>query len=316
MKRIVDKLFQLFLRKSNSRLVAKIAVQLSQFLGKPGSPSYIVRRAVDLAQLRDPLARMGNAFPPIDIVTVTAPDTFDFADTSIRAAIATSGNPIRSVTAIVPDYALDRARREIPSADVVAESQVLPDEIFRALERFESIGRDKWVLCQVLGMYFARNSDSAGVLVVDADTFILEKRRWLDSSGRQVLAFSHEYHPPYEDHCKAIFGPRTKHHGLSYVTHYMLMQPEILKDIFPSDHSFIEWIMAADPGVQSGLADYHTYGRWMVENRGEQVVLATWDNARFVWPYRPGEVPSDAIAHVREKNLGFHSVSSHRYLER
>lgn len=304
------------LRKLDSRVVGDAAIRLSQFGVGKSEPTYLVRRLIDLAQPENPLKSSGSALPPIDIVTISAPDTFDFAEASILAAVQTSQNPVRNAYVIVPDSCIEQARKKIPSAIVLPERTVIPEVIFKALKHFSAVGRDKWVLCQVLGMYFARNSDIAGTLVVDADTYLLGERTWVDNSGRQVLSFSHEYHRPYEDHCRSVFGARKEHHGLSYVTHYMLMQPDVLTEIFPDDSWFERWITSGNPELQSAVADYHTYGRWLVEHHPRRVAMARWDNNRFVWPFPAGTNPQKSLERIRELNASFLSASSHRYLER
>lgn len=301
-------------KRLDSRALGTIAIVVSQMRGSVSRPRYVSRKMVDMLQPKDPLALSDGAGVPIDVVTITARDTFDFAETSLRAALASSGNPVRNVFAIVPDDAVEEATQLIPSATILTDSEVLPPAIFDALSHFSDVGRDKWVLCQVLGMYFARNSDVAGVLIVDADTYLLAKRTWLDSMGNQILSFSYEYHKPYEDHCERLYGPRKRHFGLSYVTHYMLMQPSILKEIFPDDDSFIRWIREGHPDQKSAVADYHTYGRWLVDNHPQRVRLARWDNNRFIWSFTKARTPDRALSSVRRGNRGFLSASSHRYL--
>lgn len=303
-------------KRLDSRALGTIAIVASQMRGSASQPKYVFRKMVDMLQPKDPLVLSDGAGVPIDVVTITARDTFDFAETSLMAALASSANPVRNIFAIVPDDAVDEATRLIPSATIVTDSEVLPPAIFDALSHFSDVGRDKWVLCQVLGMYFARNSDAAGVLIVDADTYLLEKRTWLDFAGNQILSFSYEYHKPYEDHCERLYGPRKRHFGLSYVTHYMLMQPSVLEEIFFDDDSFVRWIREGDPEQKSAVADYHTYGRWLVDNHPQRVKMARWDNNRFLWPSQKRLNVNDALNNVRTGNSGFLSASSHRYLEK
>ena len=311
----LDRLLVRLLKRINSRALGALAIACSQLRGAESRPGYKVRRIVDILQPVDPLAPSDGHNVAIDIVTITARDTFDFAETSLRAAISSSANPVRNVHAIVPDDSVDEARQRIPSAQIIADSEVIPPAVSDALGHFSAVGRDKWVLCQVLGMYFARRSDAAGVLVVDADTYLLMKRTWLDSGGNQVLSFSHEYHEPYEEHCERLYGPRKRHFGLSYVTHYMLMQPSILWKIFPDDQAFITWILEGDPTINSAIADYHTYGRWMVDNHLGQVNIGRWDNNRFVWPASRGIQSGRILETLKSMNSGYLSASSHRYLE-
>jgi len=312
----LDRILVRMLRSINSRTLGALAISCTQLRGSASRPGYKTRRIVDLLQPADPLGSVTGLSVPIDIVTITARDTFDFAETSLLGAISSSANPVRNVYAIVPDDSVDEAKRRIPSARIIADSEVLPPKIFQALGHFSAIGRENWVLCQILGMYFARMSDAAGVLVVDADTYFLRKRTWLDSGGNQVLSLSYEYHEPYEDHCERLYGPRKRHFGLSYVTHYMLMQPAIVQEIFPNDESFITWINAGNPNIKSAVADYHTYGRWLVDNHLNRARFQRWDNNRFVWPFSHRDEPEKILETLRNINIEYMSASSHRYLEK
>ena len=177
--------FERFLLKSNSTLLGRLAICLSQVRGKSSRPGVYARRLIDMAQPVNPLGGSSTSAPSIDIVTITAADTFQFAEVSLRAAAESSQNRVNGLYAIVPPSLLDEAKRRIPSAEIVSESDVLPHDIFDALEHFRAGGRRHWVLCQVLGMYFARQSNQAGTLVVDADTFQLGERVWVDKYGRQ-----------------------------------------------------------------------------------------------------------------------------------
>lgn len=315
MRRVLRNALATWLIASDSKTLGKIFLWLSQIRGPHSLPGHSMRRMVDLSQPVNPLEHEGDV-PPIDIVTITAADTFEFAEVSLTLAKQNSQNPVRGLFALVPDHLVAEARERIPSAHVVSEKDVLPGEIFTALAHFDEVGRSHWVLCQVLGMYFSVQSDSKGVLVLDADTFILQPRTWLARDGRQTLSFSREYYEPYEEHCLNLYGPRKRHFGLTYITHFMLMQPEIVREIFPSDQSFVSWILAGNPKRSSAVADYHTYGRWLVDHHPELVALARWHNKGFRWEFGDMVDTGDLIIQMKKRHSSFLSVSSHRYLEK
>lgn len=307
--------FDRFLLRTDSSLLGELAVTLSQFRGKDSRPSLVARRLIDHSQPLNPLKKKSKNAPSIDILTVTSSDTFQFAEVSLRSALDSSQNAVSGVYAIVPDELIGEATKRIPSAEIVSERDVLPNTIFDALEHFRPIGRHHWVLCQVLGMYFARNSTQTASLIVDADTFLLRERLWVDVHGRQSLSIANDYHPPYEEHCERLFGVRLRHFGLSYISHYQLMQREILREIFPDDQSFVEWIRAGNPAEPSAVGDYHTYGRWLVDHHPDKVALTRWRNKPFVWDLPSAVESTEALRLLKERFPGFHSVSSHRWME-
>ena len=68
--------------------------------------------------------------------------------------------------------------------------------------RFQS--RYGWTLQQFLKISFVLESSLDAILIVDADTVLLEERSWISDSGRQILTPSDEFNISYYDFLSTI----------------------------------------------------------------------------------------------------------------
>lgn len=274
-----------------------------------------VRRVLDNLQPIDPLSRSRDGdLPGIGLLLPSAAKDFWKVSFVLHAARRASRNHIDRATVVVPERHLEEAQSHRWDATVVAEESYLDPLILAATDRYSDIGRRGWVIQQMIKLYGAWMSPTAGVLVIDSDTILLGLRTWLTKSGRQILSFSHENHAPYETHAAKIWGARRRHHDLSYVTHHMLFQPEIVRGMFPNVESFCRWLDAGDLSEASGVADYHSYGRWIVDNASRRCSFARWKNESLL--LREGDFSNaeDLLSMLKAAHPSLLSVSSHSYL--
>lgn len=276
-----------------------------------------LRQFVDSLQPISPLKRSRTLranqenLPKIDILVAAVEKDFDTLKFTIEAAILSSQNPVSSVRVVVPRRSVADAQNVLSTiAEVTAEEIFLPQALMDAATRFEQIGRTGWVIQQLIGLYGAWSSKSPGVLVLDSDTLLAGERVWLTKSGVQPLSFSYEYHQPYESHASRVWGKRRSYHFLSFVTHYMLMQPDVVRQMFPTLEDFVRWTAVSDLGEFSGLADYHSYGRWISDNRPGRVRFERWSNISTDWGQLVGST-EEKIARLLKMHPDALSFSSH-----
>jgi hypothetical protein len=216
---------------------------------------------------------------------------------STRTGIA---NPIGRVVVLAPR---DDHQALIPQVDdfvrLVADEEQQLSKAFRALEELVPPHRQGWVKQQVLKLAFVARSTSLGVLVLDADTILLQPRVWLYGQ-RQLLAVAHEYHLPYLVHTERCLGPHGIDEGVSWVTHHQLMQPRIVRkmlgvilerrglevsaaesDSLDVDAALEAWIRHGDFTESSGISEYHTYGAFLRQAEPQNSVVARWSNVTF-----------------------------------
>jgi hypothetical protein len=211
--------------------------------------------------------------------------------------------------------------------------QLLADEdqdvplAFAAVEELVPNDRQGWVKQQVLKLAFVARSASEGVLVLDADTILLQPKVWLDGQ-RQLLAVADEYHRPYVEHTNRCLGTSCVDEGISWVTHHQLMQPRVVRamlaviverhgDVAHADQGeFLDvdgaleaWIRVGDYTESSAVSEYHMYGAFLRRAEKRNAVLAQWSNVSFS--------PSTVTLQLDEiaKRFPTHSsASGHAYL--
>lgn len=275
-----------------------------------------VRRVVDHLQSIDPLSGSGEGnLPAINLLVPSTAKDFWKVNFVLQGARQASRNPIDEVTIVVPQRDLEEAHSYSWEAGVVAEENFLDPSVLSATDRYSEIGRRGWVIQQAIKLYGSLRSTAAGVLVIDSDTILLGRRTWLTKRGTQILSFSHEYHSPYETHAAKVWGARKRHYDLSYVTHHMLMQPELVRQMFPRIESLVNWLDLGELSEHSAVADYHSYGRWVADNVPHRYRIARWKNESVLIGEGEYSSPEILLSALRELHPSLLSVSSHSYLE-
>ena len=275
-----------------------------------------VRRVVDHLQSIDPLSGSGEGnLPAINLLVPSTAKDFWKVNFVLQGARQASRNPIDEVTIVVPQRDLEEAHSYSWEAGVVAEENFLDPSVLSATDRYSEIGRRGWVIQQAIKLYGSLRSTAAGVLVIDSDTILLGRRTWLTKRGTKILSFSHEYHAPYETHAAKVWGARKRHYDLSYVTHHMLMQPELVRQMFPRIESLVNWLDLGELSEHSAVCEYHSYGRWVADNVPHRYRIARWKNESVLIGEGEYSSPEILLSALRELHPSLLSVSSHSYLE-
>ena len=234
----------------------------------------------------DPLA--GRSTPPIELLVVAAPKDFSLLELATRSALVNAGNPILNVTFVVPAAALADAEAIATrllgdaSVKVTSEDDVIPIEDRNLL--FNAFGpRYGWILQQVLCVAGVSESNSAGVLILDADTLLLRPRVLL-SGNRQILMSSLEHHYPYFEFLESL-SPHFRGMQTSHVTHHMLQQPEvsrsILEEFCGGDISSLVRLIVerrTNSTASAVCVEYELYAQGIRLLYPERVLSAKWSN--------------------------------------
>ena len=281
------------------------------------------------AQPDDPLvAASGPNIPSVEVLIPCVAK--DAAIVSVAVASTAIGvlNPIERLAVLAPKADHDALR-----ALVCDGVQLLADEdqdvplAFAAVDELVPKDRQGWVKQQVLKLAFVARSASEGVLVLDADTILLQPKVWLDGQ-RQLLAVAHEYHRPYVEHTSRCLGPSCVDEGISWVTHHQLMQPRVVRsmlalilqrhgtvdqaarsEFLDVDGALDAWIRAGDFTEPSAISEYHTYGAFLRRAEKHNAVLARWSNVSF----SPSTVTLQ-LDEIAKRFPTYSSASGHAYL--
>jgi len=266
-----------------------------------------------------------TASSPMEILFVAARKDFRTLELTINGVIDTCRREISRISIVVPDQDLAYCEVVVASCtsneieiEIRSESSVLDESLAKLI--FSRFGeRGGWVLQQVLKLEFVRNSLSAGVLIIDADTVLVKNRMWLNSDGIQALMPSWEYHRPYFDFLSALapfksqspFSPR-----FSFVSHHMLMQPNIVKEIYRAcgwngPKNLVHYLcQLSNLESESPISiDYELYGHFLLVTHPEKVNLVKWGNASANY------VENVSIELLKHRYSHFASVSLHTYLD-
>ena len=224
----------------------------------------------------------------IELVFVVTRKDFGVLKYSLPMAINSLSNYlIPTITLIVPSNDVAECTTRFVSKSnkvrVIDEDNIFDQgkrEIL--LEKFE--GRHKWVLQQLLKVEAVLTSEAEAVLIVDADTLLLRKRRWFNDLGQQLIQPSEELNPQYYSFLEQ-FGISRNPPAFSLVSHHMIFQPRYLREALNklgvADMDEILQVLKAKLIIQSQspvCVDYELYGQFMINFRRGDVFLEQWAN--------------------------------------
>ena len=293
----------------------------ARFLKLSKKSSYLRYLEISLLPFK-PLQYRNEESPPLEILFVSTRKDFEVLIPAIRYALeATSHHTILSVNVIVPeiDYleCKELIRREPREIKVIIEDKFIDDRNkTRIRNRFRE--RSGWVIQQIIKDRFICKSEAQGVLVVDSDTILLEPRNWLTNEGVQILTPTWEFHPAYY---KFLYNLKVSklRPKYTFVSHHMLMQPKIMREIFQSLgwtnlDDFIESLTEVQlDGEKSPFSiDYELYAQYLMKNYPEKVILEKWSNFSYARSLQTDtNLNEDIDRKFRDR---YASVSLHSYL--
>ena len=167
--------------------------------------------------------------------------------------------------------------------EIVNEQSIVNSEIFSEIRKLFG-NRDTWVYQQLLKLYAVAQSSARVVMVLDADTVLVQKLKWIIDGERQLLMPSHEYNKPYYSFLQAIkinqINPQ-----FTFVSHHMLYVPRILSQIMANlkvdSQSELIKLFSLHAELDSSspvCVDYELYGQWMFSNLKSKVYFGKWAN--------------------------------------
>jgi hypothetical protein len=283
-----------------------------------------LRKICDYAQPVDPLRESAHP-PPIDLVVACAARDVHNLRVVTEGALAAVRNPILRIRIITPSStlsdpaaaaALSALRGSEPRCSVELDEDVIPRQVADAISAIHRPAGKSWVTQQVVKLSAVLSGPSPAALVVDADTVLIRARTWYTDDGVQLLQCAHEYHVPYIEHERRVFGPGFGASGVSFVTHHQLMQRDVVRQMFGDDgRGLVNWLRAADYAHPSALSEYESYAAYLLVHHRRRVRLARWDNHEWT---TAGALASAAdarsfVAQVQNEAPHACSVSCHSW---
>ena len=284
------------LRRTNSSVLGassrRLYIRATQRRGKHLGEQQ--RVLLSLLQPHDPLKRE-KSLPAIDLVVPFVEKDLRSLELVLQQALRNVRNPISRIVLITPQNSENTGPRFIREeshqilADILSsrskivlrhDQDVLGPEILAELEnRFGRGDRNAgWVTQQLIKLSAALASEAPASLILDADTLLLSKKTWLNSSGRQLLQLANEYHTDFMKHTLKHFGV-PKELKMSFVTHHQLMQTDVVRRMFPEGGaSLVAWWQSSTDAIGRDLGDYEVYGAFLAHHYPTRVAHGSFAN--------------------------------------
>lgn len=257
---------------------------------------------------------------PIELLIVTHPKDFGCLPLCITSAERASRNKVVKITVVVPDASVSTCEKLLSSkginAQVTPESLLFPTGVVGALER--SFGKERygWILQQMATIAYCLQSESAGVLAVNADTILTYPRVWLDNRGRQPLLVSSEFTPEYYSFLESI-GLCSNPPQHTFVAHHMLFQPELLRELAAKStaQEFLvelsqKVVDTRDKGQVAFCLEFEPYAQHLFRNHPERFELVKFANRPIYGNLESSEMQRQVKLRLEE----YSSLSFHAYL--
>jgi hypothetical protein len=141
-----------------------------------------------------------------------------------------------------------------------------------------------WVFQQFLKLQAVLESQESNVLIIDADTILLQKRNFVDQQGIQLLFPTDEYNQDYYQNLETSLGLQVRS-DYSFVSHHLLIQKEVLREILQglgcgSINELVDKLLAtSDLASDSPFSiDYELYSQYLLKYHPSKVRLSRWGN--------------------------------------
>jgi hypothetical protein len=261
--------------------------------------------------------------PRIELLIVVAEKDFKNLPLVVASALDSSLNQIERLVFVLPDKSLKSFNNLFEyhiwgvNFEVLLDSNLIDSNLLEDIRNL--VGRRAgWFIQQLLKVECVKRSNSKGVLVLDADTLLIEKRAWLDKHGRQILMPTWEYHQPYYEFLSKVFGISEKFVD-SFVSHHMLMQPTLLQKILQKSElgnlaSLWQKILAESDlrGSSPVCIEYELYSQGVILEAKDSVTFVKWGNINYV----PDSsfFAAGGLVKIQNHYKSFGSISLHTYL--
>ncbi len=289
------------------------------------------------------IAALDHTFPrtingessPVDAVIVTSLQGSFALELTIKGIRLGLGPSLLKIFLVVPDSEIEMfSPYKAPDVEIIADSKVLTQKVLCRVQEVVPSWRVGWTAQQLikLGFLYSNIIEGKSILVVDADTILLNENTWLDMQGRQPLSISEEYHHPYQSHLERFLNLERKQLlkfrlPFSFVTHHGLFQKHLISHLLgiSSDEEFengiLKWVDAIKPDLDgaSFCAEWHSYATYNIVQNPNAFRIKGWRNIALpLGKFK--QLFGDNLSEVDPRELqeqfpSANSISLHWYLD-
>jgi hypothetical protein len=260
--------------------------------------------------------------PSIELLSVVAGKDIEMLLDCIEMAVLNSKNPVSRINVVTPEKDMKNCEGTLKKLSEKYSIQIInEDSLISETTRNSLLNKFKdrygWVLQQLLADHVILNSKSKGVLLINSDTVILNPVQWLCNSGNQILMISTSNHRPYYEMLNKLIGTRIRP-KTTHVTHHMLFQPELFREIFEK-YRIIDVenlanlvIARTDDNEESPLCiEFELYAQAMLKLYPDKVSLRKFSNLEVARNQKSLQMITDAKNKFYKPR--YNSISVHSY---
>lgn len=282
-------------------------------------PSWLAKRILGsyIADLPSPGDTPEDGASDLEVLIPVGPRDLEVAPLALASVRRYLMNRMTHIAVATPHAHLSAVRNLLPGVEIIADEDILSDELRRSIVLAAPSGREGWLTQQFVEMVYVASAAKRSCLVWDADT-IMVRPQTLMAGNVAALPISLEHHPPYFELIRRLLPTLPLPEWSSTVAHHMIMDPELLAGLFREIETRADgrpWWSAilslVDRLEQSCMAEYELYGQWVRHRHADRVRLVGFRNVILT---RESFSPGRAEMLARSRRID--SISLHWWLNR
>lgn len=224
----------------------------------------------------------------IGLIVVSSNKDFELLPFSLPAAVRALGNLYSGTTRIITPQSdiatcANLIRHScIEGVQIISEEKLI-EKKYRAALKSKFKGRYGWALQQFLKVSAVTQSEFEHNLIIDADTILIQPRKWIDAIGRQAIFPSWEYNPSYYKLLHEM-GISDTNPEYTFVSHHMCMKKEHLVNAirtagFDDMEHLLEFVVENANDEESPFCiEYELYAQYLFNFQKNNIFLEKWAN--------------------------------------
>lgn len=214
--------------------------------------------------------------------------------------------PFAGLTVLAPATDCARIQHRLgQKAKVIAEDGFISGLRLSDLLQFKLPGFPSgagWYYQQFLKLQYAFvEPEDDYYLIWDADTVPLRPMRFFDSQGRMLLTRATEFHRPYFDTYRRLFGS-DPNRECSFIAQHMIIQKSVVREMLElidrrvpgQDHWALKIMRVLEPVHPNLFSEYETYGHYIKNRYPDRVILFERSWLRIIPQFFGRRIPSEA----------------------
>jgi len=274
---------------------------------------------------------------PIDIMMPIAAKDMHKAEAALQGIVAHSLNPIRQIYLVSP-HPLSYQIQGMAST-IWIDERTFPFSIdnIRSLfqKRSSTYVNATWYYQQLLKLYVYQVIPDLleHVLILDSDFVFVQDTAFVADNKRGILAFGYPFkwllgtksYPKTVDHVHTEFAKKflpgwTPQHSFSGMQHHMLLQREIIDDLFfrveqhHEDYFWRSFINRVDLHKWNAASEYVLYHHFVLKYHGDKVLTRHLDACDVIKDSRDDACDPPLLTSLLQNPL-FQAVGCHDFLD-